>query len=67
MLATLEAPVYIERVGTGDNKQSLASRAIKRAVEKQVKGLGFSLIECWRPANNFKMNQSMHSTGCATC
>jgi len=42
MLATLEAPVYIERVALGDNKQiALASRAIKRAVENQVKGLGF--------------------------
>src|SRR5580692_8323604 len=34
LLATLEAPVYIERVGLGDNRQIMAaSRAIKRAVE----------------------------------
>ena len=31
LLATLEAPVYIERVGLGDNKQiAQAARAIKR-------------------------------------
>ena len=41
LLATLEAPVYIERVGLGDNKQiAQATRAIKRAVENQVRGLG---------------------------
>ncbi|HUX44140.1 MAG TPA: 2-oxoacid:acceptor oxidoreductase family protein [Terracidiphilus sp.] len=50
LLATLEAPVYIERVGLGDNKQiAQANRAIKRAVENQVKGLGFSLIEVLSP------------------
>ena len=50
LLATLEAPVYIERVGLGDNKQiAQAARAIKRAVENQVKGLGFSLIEVLSP------------------
>jgi 2-oxoisovalerate ferredoxin oxidoreductase beta subunit len=42
--------VYIERVGLGDNKQiAQAARAIKRAVENQVKGLGFSLIEVLSP------------------
>jgi 2-oxoisovalerate ferredoxin oxidoreductase beta subunit len=58
LLATLEAPVYIERVALGDNKQiALASRAIKRAVENQVKGLGFSLIEVLAPCPTiFKMN-----------
>lgn len=50
LLATLEAPAYIERVGLGDNKQlAQATRAIKRAVENQVKGLGFSLIEVLSP------------------
>jgi 2-oxoisovalerate ferredoxin oxidoreductase beta subunit len=50
LLATLEAPVYIERVGLGDNRQIMgASRAIKRAVENQLKGLGFSLIEVLAP------------------
>ena len=50
LLATLEAPVYIERVGLGDNKQiAQATRAIKRAVENQARGLGFSLIEVLSP------------------
>src|ERR1039457_6834907 len=50
LLATLEAPVYIERVGLGDNKQIAgAERAIKRAVENQTRGLGFSLIEVLSP------------------
>ena len=50
LLATLEAPVYIERVGLGDNKQiAQAARAIRRAVENQVRGLGFSLVEVLSP------------------
>jgi 2-oxoisovalerate ferredoxin oxidoreductase beta subunit len=50
LLATLDAPVYIERVGLGDNKQiAQASRAIRRAVENQVRGLGFSMIEVLSP------------------
>ena len=57
LLATLEAPVCIERVGLGDTKQIMqASRAIKRAVENQVRGLGFSLIEVLSPCPTiFKM------------
>ena len=50
LLSTLQAPAYIERVGLGDNKQiAQAARAIKRAVENQVRGLGFSLIEVLSP------------------
>ena len=50
LLATLQAPVYIERVGLGDNKQvAQATRAIKRALENQARGLGFSLIEVLSP------------------
>lgn len=50
MLATLEAPVYIERVGLGDNKQlAVAAKAIRRAMENQVRGLGFSFIEVLSP------------------
>jgi 2-oxoisovalerate ferredoxin oxidoreductase beta subunit len=57
LLATLEAPVYIERVGLGDNKQIMqAARAIKKAVDNQVRGLGFSLIEVLSPCPTlFKM------------
>jgi len=64
LLATLEAPVYIERVGLGDTKQIIqATRAIKRAVENQVRGLGFSLIEVLSPCPTiFKMTpvQAQH-------
>jgi 2-oxoisovalerate ferredoxin oxidoreductase beta subunit len=50
LLSTLEAPAYIERVGLGDNKQiAQAARAIKRALDNQVRGLGFSLIEVLSP------------------
>ena len=50
LLATLEAPVYIERVGLGDSKQiTRATRAIRRAIETQVRGLGFSMIEVLAP------------------
>jgi 2-oxoisovalerate ferredoxin oxidoreductase beta subunit len=50
LLSTLEAPAYIERVGLGDNKQiAQAARAIKRGLENQVRGLGFSLIEVLSP------------------
>ncbi len=50
LLATLEAPVYIERVGLGDNKQiAHAARVIRRALENQVSGLGFSFIEILSP------------------
>jgi 2-oxoisovalerate ferredoxin oxidoreductase beta subunit len=58
LLATLEAPVYIERVGLGDNKQvAQAGRAVRKALENQVKGLGFSLIEILSPCPTiWKMN-----------
>ena len=51
LLATLEAPVYIERVGARRQQADHAgrTRAIKRAVENQVRGLGFSLIEVLSP------------------
>jgi 2-oxoisovalerate ferredoxin oxidoreductase beta subunit len=57
LLATLEAPVYIERVGLGDAKQIIrAARAIKKAIENQVRGLGFSFIEVLSPCPTlFKM------------
>lgn len=50
LLATLEAPVYIERVALGNNRQiAQAARAVKKAMENQVKGLGFSLVEILSP------------------
>ena len=50
LLSTLQAPAYIERVALGDNKQiAQAARAIKRGLENQMHGLGFSLIEVLSP------------------
>ncbi|HLY17248.1 MAG TPA: 2-oxoacid:acceptor oxidoreductase family protein [Bryobacteraceae bacterium] len=50
LLASLEAPVYIERVSLGDNRQVMhAGRAIRRAIENQVHGLGFSFVEVLSP------------------
>ncbi|MGD0500059.1 MAG: 2-oxoacid:acceptor oxidoreductase family protein [Bryobacteraceae bacterium] len=50
ILNSLDAPVFIERVGLGDNKQIMqAARVIKRAVEYQVKRLGFSFVEVLSP------------------
>ena len=50
LLASMEAPVYIERVALGNNKQIMqAARVLRRAVENQVKGLGFSLVEVLSP------------------
>lgn len=50
LLASLEAPVYIERVALGNNKQVMnTGRALRRAIENQVRGIGFSLIEVLSP------------------
>ena len=50
LLNALEAPVYIERVALGDNKQIMhAAKAIRRALEYQVTGLGFSFVEVLSP------------------
>src|SRR5215472_14946096 len=50
ILATLDAPVYIERVALGDNKLiARADRAIHKAIENQVKDRGFSMVEVLSP------------------
>src|SRR5579883_2682364 len=50
LLASLEAPVFLERVGLGDNKQIMkAAKVLHKAVSNQVKGLGFSLVEVLSP------------------
>ena len=50
LLATLEAPVYIERVALSDNKNIMhARRAVRKAIENQVAGLGFSFVEILSP------------------
>jgi 2-oxoisovalerate ferredoxin oxidoreductase beta subunit len=50
LLNSLEAPVFIERVALGNNKQIMqAARVMKKAVENQVKRLGFSFVEVLSP------------------
>jgi 2-oxoisovalerate ferredoxin oxidoreductase beta subunit len=50
LLATLEAPAYIERVALCDNKNIMkARRAIRKALEKQRDGIGFSFVEILSP------------------
>jgi 2-oxoisovalerate ferredoxin oxidoreductase beta subunit len=50
LLATLEAPVYLARVALGNAKQVMAAgRAVRQAIENQVEGLGFSLVEILSP------------------
>lgn len=50
MLSTLEAPVYTERVALCDNKNIMrARRAIRKAIENQRDGAGFSFVEILSP------------------
>ncbi len=50
VLSSLEGPSYIERVALGNPKQILqAKKAIRKALEAQMKGLGFSLVEVLSP------------------
>ena len=50
LLATLVAPVYIERVALSDNKNIMkARRAVKKALENQRDGSGFSFVEILSP------------------
>ncbi|HZP63378.1 MAG TPA: 2-oxoacid:acceptor oxidoreductase family protein [Terriglobales bacterium] len=50
MLATLAAPVYIERVALCDNKNIMkARRAIRKALELQKNEAGFSFVEILSP------------------
>jgi len=50
MLASLEAPVYIERVALSDNKNIMkARRAIRKALDLQRDGAGFTFVEILSP------------------
>jgi len=50
MLSSLEAPVYIERVALSDNKNIMkARRAVRKALELQRDGAGFSFVEILSP------------------
>lgn len=46
LLATLEAPAYIERVAITDAKNVMnARKAIRKAIQYQMEGRGFTLVE----------------------
>jgi 2-oxoisovalerate ferredoxin oxidoreductase beta subunit len=50
LLATLEGPTYIERVALYDNKSRMKARkAVHKALQNQIEGRGFSLIEVLSP------------------
>jgi 2-oxoisovalerate ferredoxin oxidoreductase beta subunit len=50
MLASLEAPAYIERVALSDNKNIMkARRAVRKALELQREGAGFAFVEILSP------------------
>jgi 2-oxoisovalerate ferredoxin oxidoreductase beta subunit len=50
LLGSLEAPAYLERTALGDAKHDLATRkAVRRAIQNQVEGKGFSLVEVLSP------------------
>ncbi|HUI55301.1 MAG TPA: 2-oxoacid:acceptor oxidoreductase family protein [Bryobacteraceae bacterium] len=50
LLNSLEAPVFIERISLGTTKNIMAaSKVLRRAIENQVKGLGFSFVEVLSP------------------
>jgi 2-oxoisovalerate ferredoxin oxidoreductase beta subunit len=50
LLASLEGPTYIERVALFDNKSRMKARkAVRKAIQNQVEGRGFSLLEVLSP------------------
>jgi 2-oxoisovalerate ferredoxin oxidoreductase beta subunit len=50
LIATLEAPIYVERVALSDNKNIMkARRAVRKALELQRDGAGFSFVEILSP------------------
>ena len=50
LLASLDAPVYVERVALTDAKNHMRTRkAIRRAIQNQIDGKGFSFVEVLSP------------------
>lgn len=46
LIATMDGPMYVERVALYDNKQRVhTKRAIKKAIQLQVEGRGFAFVE----------------------
>lgn len=60
LLSTLEGAVYIERVAVNSPGNVLkAKRAVRRAFEVQMEGLGFSMVEVLSPCpQNWRMSPS---------
>ena len=50
LIASLEAPAYVERVALSDNKNIMrARRAVRKALETQMHDAGFSFVEILSP------------------
>jgi 2-oxoisovalerate ferredoxin oxidoreductase beta subunit len=50
LISTLEAPVYVERVALCSNKHIMQARkAVKKALELQKQGAGFTMVEILSP------------------
>lgn len=50
LLSSLEGPTYIERVALYDNKsRAKARKAIRKALQNQIEGRGFSMVEVLSP------------------
>jgi 2-oxoisovalerate ferredoxin oxidoreductase beta subunit len=50
LISTLEAPAYVERVALCDSKHILQARkAVKKALELQKQGAGFTMVEILSP------------------
>jgi 2-oxoisovalerate ferredoxin oxidoreductase beta subunit len=50
LIASLEAPAYVERVALSDNKNIMkARRAIRKALQLQHEGVGFTFVEILSP------------------
>ena len=50
LISTLEAPVYVERVALCDSKHIMQARkAVKKALELQNQGAGFTMVEILSP------------------
>jgi len=60
MLATLDGPRYIERVSVHDARHVIAAgRAIRKAFELQLRGVGFTMVEILSACpTNLKMSPS---------
>lgn len=50
LLSSLEAPIYLERVALTDAKHTNRARiAVRKAIQNQIQGKGFSLVEALSP------------------